>query len=160
MLQSNYQELLFLITFPFQVTFTDEALRARLSAEEYRITQEKGTERAWMGLNLNIKEDGVFNCIVCGTQLFKSDKKFESGTGWPSFTDMAKKGNVVFVEDESHGTVRTEAACGQCGAHLGHVFDDGPKESTGLRYCINSACLKFDPKKKEAASSSDAGGRE
>lgn len=147
---------------PPKVTFTEEDLRVRLSEEEYRITQERGTERAWTGENLTIKDDGVFNCTVCGTQLFKSDEKFESGTGWPSFTDMAKKGSVMFIEDESHGMVRTEAACGQCGAHLGHVFEDGPQETTGLRYCINSACLKFDPKKKTGAvtSSADAGGRD
>ena len=85
----------------------------------------------------------MFNCVVCGTELFRSDKKFESGSGWPSFSDVAKQGNVVRVVDESHGMVRTEVVCGKCGAHLGHVFDDGPSEETGLRYCINSASLKF-----------------
>ena len=85
----------------------------------------------------------MFNCVVCGTELFRSDKKFESGSGWPSFTEVAKKGNVVRIVDESHGMVRTEVVCGKCGAHLGHVFDDGPKEDTGLRYCINSVSLKF-----------------
>ena len=138
------------------MTFTEEALRARLSADEYRVTQEKGTEGAWTGQYVNVKEDGSFNCVVCGTEVFKSDTKFESGSGWPSFTDVAKKGNVIRIADEAHGMVRTEVACGKCGAHLGHVFDDGPKETTGLRYCINSVSLKFDPKKKGAASSMEA----
>ena len=105
-----------------------------------------GTERAWSGRYVSTKEPGVFNCVVCGTELFRSDKKFESGSGWPSFSEVAKKGNVVRVVDESHGMVRTEVVCGKCGAHLGHVFDDGPQEDTGLRYCINSVSLKFQPK--------------
>ena len=93
---------------------------------------------------MNVKDDGVFECVVCETELFRSDKKFESGSGWPSFTDVAKKGNVVRIVDDSHGMVRTEVACGKCGAHLGHVFDDGPRDSdTGLRYCVNSCSLKF-----------------
>ena len=102
-----------------------------------------GTERAWSGRYVSTKEPGVFNCVVCGTELFRSEKKFESGSGWPSFSEVAKKGNVVRIVDESHGMVRTEVVCGKCGAHLGHVFDDGPQEDTGLRYCINSVSLKF-----------------
>lgn len=94
-----------------------------------------------------MKEDGVFNCVVCDAELFRSDKKFESGSGWPSFTDVAEQGQVLKIVDDSHGMVRTEVVCGQCGAHLGHVFKDGPEEDTGLRYCINSASLKFDPNK-------------
>lgn len=109
------------------------------------ISPTSGTERAWSGRYVSTKEPGVFNCVVCGTELFRSDKKFESGSGWPSFTEVAKKGNVVRIVDESHGMVRTEVVCGKCGAHLGHVFDDGPKEDTGLRYCINSVSLKFKP---------------
>ena len=104
-----------------------------------------GTERAWSGKYVHVKEDGTFNCVVCDTVLFKSDKKFESGTGWPSFSAVAKQGNVLRIIDDSHGMVRTEVVCGHCGAHLGHVFDDGPEADTGLRYCINSASLKFDP---------------
>ena len=101
-----------------------------------------------------MKEDGSFNCVVCDAVLFKSDKKFESGSGWPSFSDVAEKGNVARIVDSSHGMIRTEVVCSTCGAHLGHVFEDGPKEDTGLRYCINSASLKFDAKK--AASSDTA----
>lgn len=108
-----------------------------------------GTERAWTGKYVNVKEDGVFHCVVCDAELFKSDKKFESGSGWPSFSDVAKQGHVIRVVDESHGMVRTEVVCGQCGAHLGHVFEDGPQEDTGLRYCINSASLKFNPEKSQ-----------
>ena len=97
----------------------------------------------------------MFNCVVCGTELFRSDKKFESGSGWPSFSEVAKKGNVARIVDESHGMVRTEVVCGKCGAHLGHVFDDGPKEDTGLRYCVNSLSLKFNPEDVKAASEQD-----
>ena len=103
-----------------------------------------------------MKENGNFNCVVCDTVLFKSDNKFESGSGWPSFTQVAQQGNVARVVDDSHGMVRTEVVCATCGAHLGHVFDDGPKEDTGLRYCINSASLKFDTKRFDpSAASSD-----
>ena len=90
----------------------------------------------------------MFNCIVCETELFRSDKKFESGSGWPSFSEVAKEGNVRRIVDDSHGMVRTEVVCAKCGAHLGHVFDDGPQEDTGLRYCVNSVSLKFNPKDK------------
>ena len=101
---------------------------------------------------MSTKEAGVFNCVVCGTELFRSTKKFESGSGWPSFSEVAKKGNVVRIVDDSHGMVRTEVVCGKCGAHLGHVFDDGPQEDTGLRYCINSVSLKFNPQNKSSKS--------
>ena len=113
-----------------------------MTTEEFKVTQLKGTERAFTGKYLDVKEEGVFTCVVCGNELFRTDKKFESGTGWPSFSDVAQKGNVVRIVDESHGMVRTEVVCGNCGAHLGHVFDDGPQEDTGLRYCINSASLR------------------
>ena len=100
------------------------------------------------GRYLSVKEDGTFTCVVCGNVLFKTGKKFESGSGWPSFSDVVSKSNsVVRVVDESHGMVRTEVMCGKCSAHLGHVFDDGPKD-TGLRYCINGASLKFSPQQK------------
>ena len=105
-----------------------------------------GTERAWSGKYVNMKEKGVFNCVVCDTTLFTSDKKFESGSGWPSFSDVIAQGKVLNIVDKSFGMSRTEVVCAQCGGHLGHVFEDGPKEDTGLRYCVNSASLKFDPK--------------
>ena len=107
-----------------------------------------GTDQAWTGKYVNIKEDGTFMCVVCGVNLFKTDKKFESGSGWPSFSDVADQSNVLRIVDDSFGMKRTEVVCASCGAHLGHVFDDGPKEDTGLRYCINSASLKFDSCKK------------
>jgi peptide-methionine (R)-S-oxide reductase len=110
------------------------------------ILSSAGTERAWSGRYVSTKEPGVFNCVVCSTELFRSDKKFESGSGWPSFSEVAKKGNVMRIVDDSHGMVRTEVVCGKCRAHLGHVFDDGPQEDTGLRYCINSVSLKFKAK--------------
>ncbi len=105
-----------------------------------------GTERAWVGRYVDVKDNGEFHCIVCDTLLFSSEKKFESGSGWPSFTDVAEKGNVHRIVDKSHGMVRTEVVCAKCGAHLGHVFEDGPQEDTGLRYCINSCSLKFNAK--------------
>ena len=140
-----------------ELSFTEDDLRARLTEQEYTVTQLRGTERAWTGRYVDVKEDGSFNCVVCGTLLFKSNKKFESASGWPSFTDVAKGGNVVRIVDDSHGMVRTEVVCGKCGAHLGHVFDDGPKEDTGLRYCINSASLKFDPKKTSKVKVTESG---
>ena len=132
-----------------KVTFPEEELRKRLTKEQYYVTQEKGTERAHTGQYVKVKESGEFNCVVCGNVLFSSEKKFESGTGWPSFTDVAKENSAVRIVDESYGMVRTEVACAECGAHLGHVFDDGPRHDTGLRYCINSASLKFEPKPKK-----------
>lgn len=133
-----------------EITFTEEELRAKLTDEQYRVTQQKGTERAWTGKYVNVKEDGTFFCVVCGSELFKTDKKFESGSGWPSFSDVARKGAVHRIVDDSHGMIRTEVVCAKCGGHLGHVFDDGPQDSTGLRYCVNSASLKFNPAKEEA----------
>ena len=106
---------------------------------------------------MNLKEDGTFACVVCGTTLFKTDKKFESGSGWPSFSDVAEKGNVHRVVDESFGMKRVEVVCAQCGAHLGHVFEDGPQEDTGLRYCINSASLNFKKGGGEMNSTSQPG---
>jgi len=95
---------------------------------------------------VNVKDNGDFHCVVCDSVLFKTDKKFESGSGWPSFSDVAEQGSVTRIVDDSHGMVRTEVVCAKCGAHLGHVFNDGPKKDTGLRYCINSASLKFNAK--------------
>jgi len=123
---------------------TDEEWRARLSDDEYEILRERGTEPPHSSDLLDISSDGVFRCAGCETVLFETDEKFESGTGWPSFWDVAADGSVETRQDTSHGMVRTEVICGSCGGHLGHVFDDGP-EPTGERYCINGAALDFDP---------------
>jgi peptide-methionine (R)-S-oxide reductase len=123
---------------------SDAEWREILTDEEYRILRESGTEPRFSGDLLDVEEDGVFRCAGCGTELFDSGEKFDSGTGWPSFWDVYEEGNVETQVDTSHGMRRTEVVCGTCGGHLGHVFDDGP-EPTGKRYCINSAALDFDP---------------
>lgn len=123
---------------------SDSELKAKLTEEQYRVLREKGTEAPFSGELLNEKRAGMFNCAACGAQLFASDAKFESGTGWPSF-DTALPGAVEFVSDDSHGMQRTEVVCANCKSHLGHIFDDGPTQS-GKRYCINSVCLGFEEK--------------
>ncbi len=123
---------------------TDEEWRRRLTPEQYEVLRARGTERPFTGKYVHSKEDGVYRCAACGNELFRSDTKFESGTGWPSFTEPASRENVELHQDTSHGMVRTEVTCKRCGSHLGHVFPDGPGP-TGDRYCINSVSLELDP---------------
>jgi len=122
----------------------EEELKKKLTPEQYHILREKGTEAPFTSPLLNEHSKGMFTCAVCGQQLFDSDTKFESGTGWPSF-DKAIPGAVELREDNEHGMKRTEVTCSKCGSHLGHVFDDGPMETTGKRFCINGACLMHKP---------------
>lgn len=120
-------------------------LKTKLTPEQFRVTQEGDTERAFTGKYWNCHDDGVYRCVVCGNELFRSDEKFDSGSGWPSFWRTSGEDKVRLVEDTTHGMVRTEIRCKQCDAHLGHLFDDGPKP-TGFRYCVNSASLDLEPK--------------
>ncbi len=116
---------------------------SELDVELHHVAREKGTEAPFTGEYWNTHERGMYVCAICGTQLFSSDAKFDSGTGWPSFSEPANLENVVLHEDFSGGMKRSEVQCKKCGAHLGHIFDDGPKEMGGKRYCINSVCLRL-----------------
>ncbi len=129
-----------------KIVKSDAEWKSELSPDAFAITRQKGTERAFTGVYWDCHDAGTYRCACCDAPLFASEKKFDSGSGWPSFTAPLAGENVSTVEDRSHGMQRTEATCSQCGAHLGHVFDDGPRQDGGLRYCINSASLKLDKK--------------
>lgn len=136
---------------PDRITKTEDEWREILTPEQYQVLREKGTEPAFSGEYWDEKAPGVYRCVACGQELFSSEHKFDSGTGWPSFYQPIATGRVESAVDESHGMVRTEVLCSRCGSHLGHVFEDGP-DPTGQRYCINSICLDLE---KEDQSSAD-----
>ncbi len=134
-----------------KVTRTEQEWRELLTDEQYRILRQAGTERPFSGQYVDTEEDGVYRCGACGNELFSSETKYHSGSGWPSFWDVVSQKRVELHEDRSLGMRRIEVRCGRCGSHLGHVFEDGPRDKTGLRYCINSAALDFEAQEDESA---------
>ncbi len=134
-----------------KVVKSDDQWRAELTSAQYAVLRQAGTERPFTGEYVDTTTPGVYKCAGCGQELFTSGTKFHSGCGWPSFWDVIDEGRVDLHRDTSHGMVRTEVVCSRCGGHLGHVFDDGPRDQTGLRYCINSVSLKLDPNESAAS---------
>src|SRR5258708_3188731 len=132
------EEIHFMTT---KISKTEAEWRKQLTPEQYTVLRQKATERPFSGKYVHEKAEGTYHCAACEQPLFASGTKFESGTGWPSFWDVTQKGNVDLIDDSSHGMRRTEVVCSQCGSHLGHVFEHGPRETTGVRYCINSVYL-------------------
>lgn len=126
-----------------KIVKTEAEWREQLTPQQYAVTRQQATERPFTGEYVHNKADGTYCCVACGLPLFASTTKYESGSGWPSFWDVIEQGNVELNVDNSHGMRRVETVCARCGAHLGHLFDDGPREKTGMRYCINSASLAF-----------------
>ncbi len=125
---------------------TEDEWKQKLTPDQYHILREKGTEAPFTGKYYNDHSNGMYRCAACGQELFSSDTKFDSGSGWPSFTDPVNRENVILESDDTLGMTRTEVTCKRCGSHLGHVFDDGPADKGGLRYCINSCALNLDKK--------------
>jgi peptide-methionine (R)-S-oxide reductase len=130
-----------------KVTKTEQEWRQQLSDHQYHVLREAGTEHPFTGEFVDTEDDGLYICAACGTNLFSSETKFHSGSGWPSFWDVVSEGNIELREDNSLGMRRVEIACARCESHLGHLFEDGPRDKSGLRYCINSASLDFKPEK-------------
>lgn len=129
------------------MNISEDELKEQLTPEQYKILRQKGTEAPFTGELLHNKEDGTYVCRVCGSMLFTSETKFDSGSGWPSFYDVISSESVKLIDDSSHGMSRTEVVCAKCGSHMGHLFHDAPEQPTGARYCINSASLDFLKKK-------------
>lgn len=125
-----------------KINKTENEWKSELTSEQYHVLREKGTERPWTGSLLKNEEKGIYECAACGNQLYSSETKYDSGSGWPSFYDTISTDAVSLIKDTSHGMVRMEVTCGKCGSHLGHIFPDGPQPS-GQRYCMNSAALNF-----------------